>query len=139
VPERAWGFKSPLRHDRIAAKALVTGGGAGPAEWLGRPLVRDLSSLLLGWACVGWAFAPARQPSPALQRMRAAATDHAANSGRDANTAVMATRNMAYFLAAMRDSTCACPHASAAACARVAGTWRQPCDARVGKPNRLGA
>jgi hypothetical protein len=37
-------FESPLRHDRIGAKALVRGGRARPPGGLHRPLVRDLSS-----------------------------------------------------------------------------------------------
>ncbi len=58
---------------------------------------------------------PDRSPSPSLQRISAAATDHAAYRGSDANAAVIATRSLTYFLAAMPASTWACPHASAAA------------------------
>jgi hypothetical protein len=40
-PLRTWGFKSPLRHDIIGAKAQVTGGKGEGAERLGRPFVRS--------------------------------------------------------------------------------------------------
>ncbi len=45
VSARTWGFKSPLRHDRIGAKVLVRGRAVKRPGWLGGPLVRDLSSV----------------------------------------------------------------------------------------------
>ena len=42
--EIPWGFKSPLRHEKIGAKAQVRGGAVASLRWPGRPFVRDLSA-----------------------------------------------------------------------------------------------